>query len=126
MLSTVSTIVVDPPEGHLKSYLDSLERLLREPMGTLHPAHGPAARDGHRLVRQYLRHRAQRETALVQALQKGPATIDELVPIIYWEIDRAMFWIAARSLLAGAEKLGEEGRARLRADGRWELAPKSD
>ena len=32
MLSTVSTIVIDPPEGHMHTYLDSLNRLL----GTSH------------------------------------------------------------------------------------------
>ena len=122
MLSTVSTIVIDPPEGHLVTYLHSLERMLAEPMGTLHPAHGPAARDGHRVVRQYLRHRSQRETALVQALAEGPADIADLVPKIYWEIDASMHPIAARSLLAGAEKLAEEGRARQRPDGLWELS----
>lgn len=119
MLSTVSTIVIDPPEGHMRTYLESLERLLAEPMGTLHPAHGPAARDGHRLVRQYLRHRSQRESALVQALAEGPTTIEALVPKIYWEIDASMHPIAARSLLAGVEKLAEDGRARQLPDGRW-------
>ena len=122
MLSTVSTIVIDPPEGHMRTYLASLERLLAEPMSTLHPAHGPAARDGHRLVRQYLRHRAQREVALVQALAQGPSGLEALVPKIYWEIDASMHQVAARSLLAGAEKLAEEGRARQRPDGQWELS----
>lgn len=118
MLSTISTIVIDPPEGHLRTYLQSLERLLAQPMSTLYPAHGPAMRDGHRLVRQYLRHRALREAALVGLLAEGPATVEELVPKVYWDTDPRMFPIAARSLLAGLEKLAEDGRARL-VDGQW-------
>jgi glyoxylase-like metal-dependent hydrolase (beta-lactamase superfamily II)/8-oxo-dGTP pyrophosphatase MutT (NUDIX family) len=123
MLSTVSTIIVDPPEGHLATYLHSLERLGREPMTTLYPAHGPAQRDGHRLVRHYLRHRRQRESTLVRALQQAAAdgaTIDELLPMVYWDADPRLFVYAARSLQAGLEKLGEERRAEER-DGRWHV-----
>lgn len=122
MLSTVSTIIVDPPEGHLATYLQSLERLLELPMTTLCPAHGPALRDGHRLVRQYLRHRRQREASLVQALQQGGGTVEELLPQVYWDADRSLWRYAARSLLAGLEKLEAEGRAR-RDAGRWRAVP---
>lgn len=118
MLSTVSTIIVDPPEGHLATYLHSLERLAQSPMTTLYPAHGPALRDGQRLVKQYVRHRRQRETSLVQALQQGSGTIDELLPKVYWDADPKLYRFAARSLLAGLQKLAEEGRAEER-HGRW-------
>jgi glyoxylase-like metal-dependent hydrolase (beta-lactamase superfamily II)/8-oxo-dGTP pyrophosphatase MutT (NUDIX family) len=118
MLSTVSTIIVDPPEGHLATYLQSLERLAASPMTTLYPAHGPAMRDGQRLVKSYLRHRRQRETALRNALQPTGQTIDELLPKVYWDADPKLFPFAARSLLAGLQKLQEEGLANEIA-GRW-------
>jgi endoribonuclease LACTB2 len=122
MLSTVSTIIVDPPEGHLETYLQSLERLATQPMTTLYPAHGPAMRDGQRLVKQYLRHRRQRETKLLEVLQQAPGTIDELLPKVYWDADPKLFRFAARSLLAGLQKLQAEGRATETA-GRWHPAP---
>ncbi|MBL9078820.1 MAG: MBL fold metallo-hydrolase [Planctomycetes bacterium] len=118
MLSTVSTIIVDPPEGHLATYLKSLERLAEAPMTTLYPAHGPAMRDGQRLVKQYLRHRRQRETALRGALGTQTLTVDELLPKVYWDADPKLFPFAARSLLAGLQKLQEEGFA-VERDGRW-------
>jgi glyoxylase-like metal-dependent hydrolase (beta-lactamase superfamily II)/8-oxo-dGTP pyrophosphatase MutT (NUDIX family) len=121
MLSTVSTIIVDPPEGHLATYLHSLERLAQSPMTTLYPAHGPAMRDGQRLVKQYLRHRRQRETALVNALASTGRTVEELLPKVYWDADPKLFPFAARSLLAGLHKLREEGRA-VDDAGRWALA----
>lgn len=120
MLSTISTIIVDPPEGHLATYLHSLERLAQSPMTTLYPAHGPALRDGQRLVKQYLRHRRQRETKLVEVLGQGSGTAEELLPKVYWDADPKLYRFAARSLLAGLEKLQEEGRAGLN-DGRWSL-----
>jgi glyoxylase-like metal-dependent hydrolase (beta-lactamase superfamily II) len=121
MLSTMSTIIVDPPEGHLATYLASLERLLTVPMTTLYPAHGPAFRDGHRLINQYLRHRRQRETALEKALQENGGTVEELLPKVYWDADRKLYPFAARSLLAGLQKLQEEGRA-TENGGRWSAA----
>lgn len=120
MLSTISTIIVDPPEGHLATYLASLDRLLQEPMQALFPAHGPPQRDGQKLVRQYLRHRRQREASLVEALKAGPATTEQLLPRVYWDADPSLHRFAIRSLLAGLEKLAEEGRARLE-DGSWRL-----
>jgi glyoxylase-like metal-dependent hydrolase (beta-lactamase superfamily II)/8-oxo-dGTP pyrophosphatase MutT (NUDIX family) len=111
MLSTVSTIIVDPPEGHLATYLRSLERLLQEPLNMLYPAHGPALRDGGKLVKQYLRHRRQRETALQNALNESPGTVEQLLPKVYWDADPRLYRFAARSLLAGLQKLQEEGRA---------------
>ncbi len=118
MLSTVSTIVIDPPEGHLRTYLASLERLLEIPMRTLYPAHGPAVPGGHDLVADFLRHRAERERALVAALHEGPATPAELVLAVYHEIDASLHPLACRLLIAGLEKLAEDGIARADGD-RW-------
>ena len=118
MISTVSTIIIDPPEGDLGVYLQSLERLLRTPVDTLYPAHGPAVRDGHRIVRHYVRHRAQRENALLEALAAGAARPADLVPLVYSDIDPALYALAERSLLAGLYKLRDEGRA-VEADGMW-------
>jgi glyoxylase-like metal-dependent hydrolase (beta-lactamase superfamily II)/8-oxo-dGTP pyrophosphatase MutT (NUDIX family) len=121
MLSTISTIIIDPPEGHLATYLQSLERLAVQPMTTLYPAHGPAMRDGQKLVKQYVRHRRQRETKLVDVLQQGPGTVDELLPKVYWDADPKLYPFAARSLLAGLHKLREDGRA-TESGGRWHAA----
>jgi glyoxylase-like metal-dependent hydrolase (beta-lactamase superfamily II)/8-oxo-dGTP pyrophosphatase MutT (NUDIX family) len=121
LVSTLSTIVIDPPEGHLATYLASLRRMLAEPLGILHPAHGPVARDAHALLRSYLEHRSAREESLVAALAEGNATIEECLPRVYADVERALWPYAARSLAAGLEKLVEEGRAS-RSGGRWQLA----
>lgn len=120
MLSTMSTVIIDPPEGHLPSYLRSLERLLAGPLPMLMPAHGPPVHDGDKLVRKYLRHRRQREGSLLAALAAGGGTVEQLLPKVYWDADPALFRFAARSLLAGLHKLAEEGRA-VDERGRWRL-----
>jgi glyoxylase-like metal-dependent hydrolase (beta-lactamase superfamily II) len=121
MLSTISTIIIDPPEGHLATYLQSLDLISQLEMSTLYPAHGPAVRNGQRLVQKYIRHRRQRESTLLKVLREAPGTIDELLPKVYWDADPRMFPFASRSLLAGLQKLEEEGRA-CDDGGRWQLA----
>ncbi len=121
LVSTLSTIVIDPPEGHLATYLASLRRILALPIGVLHPAHGPVARDAHALLRVYLEHRSAREATLFAALADGNGTLEELLPRVYADVDRALWPYAKRSLAAGLEKLVEEGR--VRCDGeRWQPA----
>jgi ribonuclease/clavin/mitogillin len=112
MISTISTIVIDPPEGHLATYIDSLEKLDGYEIGTLYPAHGPAVPDGNRIVRRYVRHRRQREASLVSALSElGPSTPRALAAKVYWDARPELLPLATRSLLAGLEKLEEEGRS---------------
>lgn len=118
MCSTISTIIIDPPEGHLRTYLESLQRLLDTSLGTLYPAHGIPERDGKALVRRYLAHRAERETALFQALDSTPRTPEQLVPAVYTDIPPQAWPLAARSLLSGLIKLAEDGRA-AEAGGAW-------
>ncbi len=112
MLSTVSTILIDPPEGHLRTYLDNLNRLLSIPMRALYPAHGPPHRDGHSLIRYFLEHRQKRENAVRTALTAAPRSIDNLLPEVYADVSESVYPIAARSLLAGLIKLEEEGFCR--------------
>lgn len=118
LVSTISTIVIDPPEGHLATYLKSLERLRNETVGTIYPSHGPPQRNGPGVLDYYLSHRQEREDMLWNALADGPRTESELVPVVYADTHPKAHAIAARSLLAGLIKLAEEGKV-AEADGRW-------
>ena len=118
MLSTISTIIIDPPEGHMATYMRSLERLLSLPMTTLYPAHGPAQREGHALIAQYIAHRQAREQKILDALGSTPRGLEELLPLAYGDVAEAVRGAALRSLTAGLDKLVEEGRAAQR-DGGW-------
>ncbi|NKB38524.1 MAG: MBL fold metallo-hydrolase [Gammaproteobacteria bacterium] len=108
MLSTISTILIDPPEGHMQTYLDNLQRLSEQGIKTLYPAHGPANRDGVALIKQFLEHRKHREKAVINALNYKSQSIDDLLPKIYDDVPKAVYPIASRSLLAGLIKLEED------------------
>ena len=112
MLSTVSTILIDPPEGHMRTYLNSLNRLLSIPIKTLYPAHGAPHRDGHSLIRYFLKHRQDRENTIKSTLTAAPRSIDQLLPEVYADVSESVYPIASRALLAGLIKLEEDGFCR--------------
>jgi glyoxylase-like metal-dependent hydrolase (beta-lactamase superfamily II)/8-oxo-dGTP pyrophosphatase MutT (NUDIX family) len=121
LVSTLSTIVIDPPEGHMATYIASLRRVLELDIGVLIPAHGVPQRVGADTLRYHIARREQREAKLVAALEGGGCTEGELLPVVYDDAPEPIRPLAARSLLAGLEKLAEEGRARLEGD-RWTLS----
>ena len=124
LVATLSTIVIDPPEGHLATYLEQLERMRALEPGVVLPAHGPAAPDGAGLLTAFLRHRAQREARLVAALAGGAQRpLAELLAEVYEDTPAPLLPLAERSLLAGLEKLVEEGRARRGPGEAWSGGP---
>jgi glyoxylase-like metal-dependent hydrolase (beta-lactamase superfamily II)/8-oxo-dGTP pyrophosphatase MutT (NUDIX family) len=117
LVSTLSTIVIDPPEGDMAEYLRQLERLRALAPRTLFPAHGPPAPDGAGRLAMYLAHRREREGLVLAALRAG-GTLEEVTARAYADTPPAMYPVAQRSCLASLWKLRDEGRAR-EDGGRW-------
>ncbi len=109
MVSTLSTIVIDPPEGDMAVYLASLERLRDLGPRTLFPAHGSPTLGAVAKLDEYLAHRREREAKVVDALA-SPGTLDEVTARAYDDVPPFMLPVAARSCLASLEKLHREGR----------------
>lgn len=123
MVSTVSTIVIDPPEGDMAVYLSQLERLRQLPLGALYPAHGPVVAHGVAKLEEYLAHRAWREAKVLEALRSFslPVGLEELVPKAYDDVGAFVWPIAERNTVAILAKLEAEHRV-LRSDGRYRAA----
>ncbi|HZX95921.1 MAG TPA: MBL fold metallo-hydrolase [Myxococcales bacterium] len=114
LVAGVGTVIVDPPEGDMKDYLDSLDRLLGEKPGCIYPAHGPVIPAGPARLSEYRAHRLQREQLVLGALRRSTnaAVPAELVPAAYPDVKPDVYPLAERSLLAHLYKLVREGRAR--------------
>jgi glyoxylase-like metal-dependent hydrolase (beta-lactamase superfamily II) len=120
MVSTLSTIVVDPPEGDMAVYLDSLARLQALAPRTLYPAHGGPALDGVAKLAEYREHRKVREGKVLAALSR-PGTLSEITARAYDDTPAQALPVAERSCLASLQKLEAEGKAR-REGARWRQA----
>jgi glyoxylase-like metal-dependent hydrolase (beta-lactamase superfamily II) len=121
-----STPIVAPPDGCMSDYMASLDKLARRTEMTYWPGHGGAVRDGPRLVRQYIRHRRARESAILTLLAAGETDIPALVRDIYVGLDPRLIAAAGRAVLAHLEDLVERGQVTTSAapslDGRYRLA----
>jgi glyoxylase-like metal-dependent hydrolase (beta-lactamase superfamily II)/8-oxo-dGTP pyrophosphatase MutT (NUDIX family) len=115
LVSTLSTIVIDPPEGDMAEYERQLARMRALAPRTLYPAHGPPAPDAAGRLATYLAHRREREALVVAALDGG-GTLDEITARAYADVPPLVHPVAARSCLAVLEKLVRLGAARADAD----------
>ncbi|MDP3338137.1 MAG: MBL fold metallo-hydrolase, partial [Rhodoferax sp.] len=124
-----STTVIDPPDGHMGAYLESLDKLDR--LCELHgvdfilPAHGYVLGDlkqtpdnpsapghgGARAAIAHLKaHRLAREAKVARAMQSQPqGTMDDWVKIAYDDVPERLWPVAKRSLLAHVERIQSLG-----------------
>jgi len=117
-----STVVINPPDGDMRAYLASLERLLGEEFAIIAPGHGYLVGEPHREIRRLIAHRRKREAKVVAALRRLDApTLEEMLPLVYDDVPARMHGWAARSLAAHLDKLVADGAARAAA-GRFRLA----
>jgi glyoxylase-like metal-dependent hydrolase (beta-lactamase superfamily II) len=116
-----STVVITPPDGDMHAYFASLDKLLAIDIAALAPGHGRVIDTPHAEVRKLIAHRLKREEKVVSALERQhPATLDELVPLAYDDVNERLFPIARRSLHAHLLKLERDGRASV-VEERWTL-----
>jgi glyoxylase-like metal-dependent hydrolase (beta-lactamase superfamily II) len=104
------SVFIAPGEGSLSAYLDSLRRLRELDLEVLCPGHGPYVRDPAAKLDEYIAHRLDRERRLVQALDSGLRTRDELLDAAWPDAPPDLRPAAALTLAAHLEKLAEEGR----------------
>lgn len=107
-----STSVIPSPDGNLLDYLANLRRLLDRDDAVYWPTHGPAITDPHPFVRALIAHREARTAQILERLRAGDTTIDQMVPVLYADVDESLHPAAARSVLAHMVALAEDGVAR--------------
>jgi glyoxylase-like metal-dependent hydrolase (beta-lactamase superfamily II) len=118
-----STVVIVPPSGDMKAYIESLQLLLRYPLHLIAPGHGEVMEDSRAVVEWLVNHRLQREHKVIDGLRKiGRSTLDQLVKVVYDDVDVGLHEMAKLSLLAHLIKLRRENRAiQHEVDDSWEL-----
>jgi ribonuclease/clavin/mitogillin len=110
MVSSVSMIVVDPPEGDMDDYLGSLEKLAALRPGTLFPGHGPAVKNAMAKLREYIDHRLWREERILEAWNEGRRQTAEMLPTVYDDVPKQAWPLAERQILAHLDRLRKLGR----------------
>ncbi len=124
-----STTVIDPPDGNMGDYLDSLDRLDlacgQHGVDFILPAHGyvlgdlkrtidnPSAPEhgGARAAIAHLKaHRLAREAKVARAMQAAPGgSMDDWVKLAYDDVPERLWPVAKRSMLAHVERIQSLG-----------------
>ncbi len=107
-------VVIAPPDGSMRAYQRTLERLLEEfgNARVIYGGHGQPVTDPRAKLRDYIEHRQSREREILAQLAGGAATIPQLVERIYRDTSAVLQPAAARQILAYLIALEDEGRVR--------------
>ncbi|RYX89472.1 MAG: MBL fold metallo-hydrolase [Comamonadaceae bacterium] len=105
-----STTVIDPPDGEMNAYLDSLDKLTancREyDVRFILPAHGYVLGSALDAIAFLKAHRLKREAKIFRVMQAHPhGSMDDWVQQAYDDVPPRMWPVAMRSLLAHVQRI---------------------
>lgn len=104
-----STTVITPPDGDMRSYLDSLQRVKELDPHMLWPTHGSPVTDVPPFLDAFVAHRLDREGQVLAAVRAGVALVPDMVRQLYVGVDEKLYRAAGRSVLAHLIKLVADG-----------------
>lgn len=108
LIQTVGTVVIQAPEGDMKKYFATLERVIALKPKNIIPSHGIIV-GGTYKVEETLKHRRQREEQVL-ALFKESKSVEEMLESIYPGLETSLLPYARRQIEAHLKKLREEKR----------------
>ncbi len=117
-----STVVINPPDGNMAQYLESLKLITKYSINYLAPGHGFLMTNTNEIVERLIIHRMGRENKVLAGLRASgqPLPLEELVKHAYSDTDPRLHKVAMRSLQAHLDKLLSEGRVQ-HQNGTWSL-----
>jgi recombination protein RecT len=109
-----STTVVDPPDGDMTAYIDSLDLLAaacrNHGIEFILPAHGYVLGFAPQAIAHLKAHRLQREAKVIAAMQARPeGSLEDWVELAYDDVPQRMWPVAKRSLLAHVQRIESLG-----------------
>ena len=110
MLSGFGTVVINPPEGSMIEYLESIEKLANLGAKVILPSHGTMIRDAPKALAEAQRHRLWREERVFDAWKSGQREPEAMLDSVYDEIDPRAKPLAVRQIVAHLQRLEALGR----------------
>ena len=117
MVSGYGTVSIDPPDGSMADYIDSLERLAGLGARVLLPGHGSMIRDAPKALTEARQHRLWREDKVFESWTGGERNPEAMLPAVYGDLNPAIRPFAVRQVLAHLERLEAMGRISELPDG---------
>src|SRR5262249_8840651 len=106
----VGSVLIDPPEGNMRDYLNSLEPMRSLPnLSVLFGGHAPDVATPYKKIDEYISHRLEREQNILRAVREGATDPKQIVAKVYTDVSPKAYQMAERAVLAHLEKLREDG-----------------
>jgi glyoxylase-like metal-dependent hydrolase (beta-lactamase superfamily II) len=110
LVVSAGSVVVGADEGDVRAYLTSLRRLYARNPDRLYPGHGPSIDDPRAAIERLLRHRLDREAAILAAVRDGAAELDGILDLAYEKDLSGVRDLARTTTAAHLEKLTVEDK----------------
>jgi glyoxylase-like metal-dependent hydrolase (beta-lactamase superfamily II) len=104
-----SSTIVAPPDGSMRDYVASLEKLSKRRETFYFPGHGPAMENATSFVPRLLAHRKAREHSILKQLANGTSTVATIAAESYGQLDERLIPAAQMTVLAHLEDLVDRG-----------------
>ncbi len=104
------SVYIAPDDGALAAYMAGLERMMALALTLLCPGHGPVVTDPRERLIEYRDHRLERERLLLEGLDQGLRSSDQLLDHAWGDVPVILRPAAEATLAAHVDKLADEGR----------------
>src|SRR3546814_13268963 len=107
LFRSIGTVVIAKPEGDMRKYFATLERLIALNPRVIIPSHGMALGTVYRLE-ETLKHRRQREQQVLSLWREGK-DLETMLGVIYAGLDPRLLTLARMNIDSHLDKLRAEG-----------------
>lgn len=107
LIQGVGTVVIAKPEGNMRQYFESMQRIIDLAPLSIFPSHGQGLGSTFRLE-ETLRHRKLREEHVLRLHREGQS-IEQMLEAIYVGVDPRLLPLARKNIESHLEKLEAEG-----------------
>lgn len=107
LIQGVGTVVISKPEGDMRRYFESMERLIALAPRFIFPSHGIGMGSTFRLE-ETMRHRRMREAEILK-LQRAGQSMQDILATVYKDLDPRLMPLALRNIESHLDKLRAEG-----------------
>ncbi len=107
LIQGVGTVVIRKPEGNMRQYFESLQKIIDLKPGVIFPSHGVGMGTAFRLE-ETLRHRRKREEHVLE-LRRSGLDVEQMLATIYTDLDPRLLPLARQNIESHLDKLTDEG-----------------